>query len=118
MGKKVSDMEIWVERYKMWKRSGQTQAEYSRSENIKLSEFKWRIGEARKKGLIGKEEVESSEGKRGPFIAAQVSGSRGSSNGIRTKAAYCEIQFEGSHGVRIESRESMGYLKELMGGVG
>ena len=64
-----------------------------------------------------KEEVESSEGKRGTFIAAQVSRSSGEGRGIRTKAAYCEIQFEGSHSVRIESRESMGYLKELMGGV-
>ncbi len=102
--------------YEGWQRSGQTQAEYAKGCGIALWAFKYRVKQGKKR-----EKVINSDFIPIKVRAASLTASTSeeiTKGRAMTGAPYCEIRFEGGHGVRIESRESMGYLRALLGSWG
>jgi hypothetical protein len=103
----------WAGIYSEWKTSKQRQAAYCESRGIKGWEFKLGIRAAREAGLIAKTD-RPPRGKgnaSSSFVPIRVRETPSSGG------PYCEIRFNGSAGIRIETRESIGQLRELIRGM-
>lgn len=102
----------WQAKYRNYEESGQTQSGYCKSEGISLWSFKAGIQEARREGLIA---ASGRPGRKRSLEASFVP--------IRVLAVedpsepYCEIRFNGKPGIRIERRESIGLMRELITGL-
>ena len=94
---KTNIMEKKLRSVKSWQKSGQRISEYCREKGIKLSTFC---------GWVKR--YNEGDKKRGGFKEIIIENSE-------KEAPYCEIKFEGKHKIRIESKESLINLKQMIG---
>ena len=106
-------LSYWVRHYEDWKQSGLTQMEYCDENGLTFSEFKTQINEASQKGIIQRTGPDKPTF-RSSFVSATVRKSE-PEKGNDERGPYCELVFAGRHRVRIDSPDSMGYLRELLG---
>jgi hypothetical protein len=93
--------------YEAWKASGKTQRAFCEENGVKMGWFKYHVLEGRKSGVLS---GSKRDGRVGAFAAVRVTGAAS-----EEPAAYCEILFGGKLGIRIENRESLGQLRQLLG---
>ncbi len=108
-----SELKLWANRYQEWAESKQTQREYCELKRIQLRRFKWKIREAKDKGLISEELWKSKQNRvqdSAPFIPVSV----GMPAEVRETEAYCEILFLGMHRVTLSSKDSWELMRELL----
>ena len=102
----------WQNEYRNYQESGQTQSEYCKSRGINFWAFKTGVQEARREGLIAKSgrprRKPSSEASFVPIRLLAVD---------EPSEPYCEIRFSGKPGIRIETRESIGLIRDLITGL-
>ena len=95
MTKQIGD---WQAEYREWKLSGERQIDYCKRKKINLARF--RNGVHRSK----------ASGRAGGFKCIKIEAAIPKPS----EAPYCEIVFSGSHRIRVESQESLSYLKNLL----
>ncbi len=111
--RKRSDLKVWANRYKEWAESKQTQWKYCECNAIPLRTFKWKIREAKEKGLISEDLWKSKQRRvqdNPPFIPVSVGGHAE----VRDTEPYCEIIFSGGHRVTLTSNDSWVLMRELI----
>jgi hypothetical protein len=107
----------WAEIWANWKESEQTQSEYVQEVGISVTQFKYGIKAARKAGLIPPAGRRAEKLKtKASFLPVRVI--QGREVEATECEVYCEIRFEGEHRIWLNSRESVKYLQQLMGGIG
>ena len=98
----------WLEEYRKWEASGQSQVRYCQANDISYGTLKIRIKQLREKGLLGASDLGPQKSK---FVPVQLK--------TESKAAeprpYCEMRFSQAGRIIIESRESLEGLRELVG---
>jgi hypothetical protein len=103
----------WAEVYGKWQESGLKQRDYCQRECVSFWKFKAGIETAAQTGMIERRKRRRHENMREiekitGFAAVEI-------NAGQPIAAYCEIRFNGKSGIRIETAESLGFLRELLG---
>ncbi len=96
MDKKENDM--WARHLEEWEQSGLTQAEYCNQEKIKYRTFKnriWRLKNKKKPATF--HEVKIAEEKKEPL--------------------YCEIRFSKHESIKIEGKNTLSRLTEILTGL-
>jgi len=104
----------WAEEYRKWQSSKLKQREYCQKEGLSFWKFKAGVDAAAQSGMISRgrrrwvyENSQEPE-KLSGFAAVQI-------NADQTIAPYCEIRFNGKSGIRIETPDSLIFLRELLG---
>jgi len=109
--KRMNRAHRWAEEYRKWQSSKLKQRDYCQREGLSFWKFKAGVELATHSGIIERQrgcentrEIEKTTG----FAAVEI-------NGDQPIAPYCEIRFNGKSGIRIETAESLGFLRELLG---
>ncbi len=102
----------WAEVYSKWQESGLKQRDYCERDGISFWKFKAGIEAAAQTGTIERRKhrrhANIREVKLSAFAAVQI-------KEAKTTTPFCEIRFNGKCGIRIETSESLGLLRELLG---
>jgi len=101
----------WAEEYRKWQSSNLKQREYCQKEGFSFWKFKAGVEVATHAGVIERQRRREKMGeseKLSGFAAVQI-------NAAQTIAPYCEIRFNGKSGIRIETPDSLIFLRELLG---
>ena len=99
----------WKTHYKNWQASQQTQATYCKAENLSHTQFKNRIAKLRREGELPKVRGLSDRQTKS-FQPIKIVDSRPES----PKTPYCELTFNGTDTITINSPESLQQLKGLI----
>ena len=103
--RKKQDSRYWKSEYESWQKSGMTQMKYCAKTGLKFWEFKDGIKTLKSEGILPKTRGRQAQGR---FLPMKLESE------VEATVPYCEIRFEGGHGIQIESKESLFRLKQMV----
>lgn len=111
--KREARAEVWKKQYGDWEASGLTQRLYCAQVGLIFGQFKSGVEAARQQGIL--ERANKGGNEKNKVISNLDGFAPVRINPTDTPSPYCEIRFNGKSGARIETVESLGLLRELLG---